>query len=162
VSPIRQFVQTPLRRVTHALIQRVANSLKERCAHTPIHRLADLPNHPITHSADRHFAYSLIHLSPKIRRSRSHPAVDDPRGRLPPPCPRARRLFAVLSRLWIGGKWTMSPQPARPGNKRPSGETAIGIPIAYPAISHQISLAIVPEAPMLLRVVRQGNSDHRP
>jgi hypothetical protein len=66
----------------------------------------------------------------------------------------------VLSRLSIEGKWTMFPQPARPGDNRPSGETAIGIPIAYPAISQEICLGIVPEAPMLLRVARQSNSDH--
>lgn len=46
-------------------------------------------------------------------------------------------------------------------NPRPSGETANGIPLAYPAISPQIGLATVPDAPMLLRVVRQSNSDHR-
>jgi hypothetical protein len=48
-----------------------------------------------------------------------------------------------------------------PLGNRPSGETANGIPLAYPAISHQICLATVPEAPMLLRVVRQSNSAHR-
>ncbi|MFB4375949.1 acyl-homoserine-lactone synthase [Agrobacterium sp. CR_3] len=39
-------------------------------------------------------------------------------------------------------------------------KTAIGIPIAYPAITHQSGPGAVPDAPVLLRVGR-SNTDHR-
>lgn len=159
-SPI---AQTPIRRFTHALIHRAPYSLKDRCAQSPVHRLADLPNHPIAHSADRHVAYSLIRAftySPKICCPRSHPAVDDPSGHRPHLARGRAPLRCAVSYL-DRQEMTMPSPPARPSDNRPSGETAIGIPIAYPAISKAIGMAMVPEAPMLLRVFRQSNSDHR-
>lgn len=126
---------------------------------SPTCRSTQPPNCSFGRSACRLFAHSRIHLfaenllSPIAsggRRSKWSPHLA--RGRAPLRC-----AVSYLDRQ----EMTMPSPPARPSDNRPSGETAIGIPIAYPAISQAISMAMVPEAPMLLRVFRQSNSDHR-
>ena len=138
-----------------------------RFADTRLYRFNESPNRPYAASPKNlsaHSPISAIASPPKLREvSRRTKAPSDPPSRPQPPSPfrpdvdRSRSSF----RPSLPRNSQITEMHGRQGYHRPSGETAIGIPIAYPAISHQTGLAAAPEAPLLLRVVRQSNSGHR-
>ncbi|MBP2450010.1 hypothetical protein JOH51_007518 [Rhizobium leguminosarum] len=126
------FAHTPIYPTTQSLIRRIGITTIRSFAHCPIHRKSVVPD--------------------RIRRSMTQPVA----------CPDLASdpgASSLCCLVWIDGKWTMPPSPARPSDNRPSGETAIGIPIAYPAISHQIGLDVVPEAPCCCESSDKSNSD---
>jgi len=169
--PIGAITETLVRQSTDSVVHRFADTLETLFARPLIRLIADLPIDANAYSrrnrdAVSEYPRSAISLidaladSPSGRSQSCADTVTAPAGDENPPRRYARRLTAI--------RLTSDP-PANIGRirhrircrpPRPSGETANGIPLAYPAIHHPTGLATMPEAPMLLQVVRQSNSDH--
>ncbi|MBB6165675.1 hypothetical protein HNQ72_005523 [Rhizobium wenxiniae] len=160
----------------------IALSADASFASSPVRLLTPSPIDAFGEYAPRLFTYSPIHLfthSPTCRladlpkRSTTHSpiAIDDGTPVSQPHlCQLLQHWKMVHQPLLLSGflKATNATHK-RQRCTRPSGETAMGIPIAYPAIlpSHLTQRSYpdrsdsVPETQMLLQVVRRCNSDRR-
>lgn len=121
ISPIRFSAASPIHLNTESLIHLFSHALIRRSTHSPDHAAADSLNRtPITE------------VTGYIQRDGGSTKSSKQARPARPHIDRSRPSFLSNS----GKSLQITEMPGRPGDHRPSGETAIGIPIAYPAIFH--------------------------